>query len=172
MRSHVSHKDVGGCQCSGWWKAFYKLLQHGRGEVCEDKLGVAGGCFYHIYEAFSVQTLGYECAWRAKGCTVREQLQLMQSTVCCLLGVWASAAPYGTSPTCLNPVPSHTHAVMLQWVSGRFTSTLVSKAGLKAPCGDAPVKGMTCIPSLAHPPYPDYPPPGIFTEHMYCQSIC
>ena len=29
-------------------------------------------------------------------------------TVCCLLGVWASAAPYGTSPTCLNPVPSHT----------------------------------------------------------------
>ena len=30
-------------------------------------------------------------------------------TVCRLLGVWASAAPYGTSPTCLNPVPSHTH---------------------------------------------------------------
>ena len=27
---------------------------------------------------------------------------------CCLLGVRASAAPYGTSPTCLNPVPSHT----------------------------------------------------------------
>ena len=25
-------------------------------------------------------------------------------------GVWASAAPYGTSPTCLNPVPSHTHS--------------------------------------------------------------
>ena len=31
--------------------------------------------------------------------------------VCCLLGVWASAAPYGTSPTCLNPVPSHIHTV-------------------------------------------------------------
>ena len=24
-------------------------------------------------------------------------------------GVWESAAPYGTSPTCLTTVPSHTH---------------------------------------------------------------
>ena len=35
-------------------------------------------------------------------------------TVCCLLGVWASAAHYGTSPTCLNPVPSHTRTHVCQ----------------------------------------------------------
>ena len=37
-----------------------------------------------------------------------DQPALPLQIVCCLLGVWASAAPYGTSPTCLNPVPSHT----------------------------------------------------------------
>ena len=40
-------------------------------------------------------------------CTSALPLQI----VCRLLGVRASAAPNGTSPTCLNPVPSHIHTL-------------------------------------------------------------
>ena len=47
-------------------------------------------------------------------CTARAYANLppFASHPGCLLGVWASAAPYGTSPTCLNPVPSHSHRTL------------------------------------------------------------
>ena len=50
-----------------------------------------------------------------------------------VLGVRASAAPYGTSPTCLKPVPSHTHTP----VSNQRTEDITSCCGLSVRAKDA-----------------------------------
>ena len=66
-------------------------------------------------------------------------------------GVWASVAPYGTSPTCLNTVPSH-----IQGIRSTFRRQLATNAklqlsqsgGLTTP--EYPSVGAPCNPLPGH----------------------
>ena len=74
-------------------------------------------------------------------------------------GVWESAAPCGTSPTCLNTVPSHTPS---RWGGARACAGSV-RVATTAACA---LPSLTGYRTRAPPPHPLSTPAHVITTHV------